>query len=300
MNTACTPQNTRDDRETAAVAEGNVVMSPAQFEKLLATCRPHTPEVARAFPAAAEAAPTVGSVAVKLPTFWVHDPELWFLQAESVFNTRVPKVTRDATKFDHVVTALPPEALNSLVNVIRLPATVPDRYTQLKAALNLTYGKTQAEKLKELIEYAACKTPIMDVKPSNMLMHIKELAGDSKEAFERAVLLNRLPDPVRTTLSTSTAADNKAFALEANSVMEAFLQTDAAAAFRVSSITTEQDQPLVAAVDRQRSSQHSTPFLCTVHARYGSRAYSCRSPQCTMRGQVQRRPAAGNARAGRQ
>ena len=44
----------------------------------------------------------------------------------------------------------------------------------MKAVLNLTYGKTQSQKLGELIEYAACKTPITDVKPSNMLTHIKE------------------------------------------------------------------------------------------------------------------------------
>ena len=160
MATAHTPQNTRQAGTSGTTAEGNVVMSPAQFEKLLATCRPHTPEVARALPgpAATEDSPTVGSVSVKLPTFWVHDPELWFIQTESVFNTRIPKVTRDATKFDHVVTALPPEALNSLVNVIRLPATVPDRYVQLKAALQLTYGKTQAQKLTELIEYCLLYT----------------------------------------------------------------------------------------------------------------------------------------------
>ena len=106
MATAHTPQNTRNP----AAPEGNVVMSPAQFEKLLETCRPHTPEVARAIPGNEDAVPMVNAASVKLPTFWVHDPELWFIQTESVFNTRVPKVTRDATKFDHVVTALPPEA----------------------------------------------------------------------------------------------------------------------------------------------------------------------------------------------
>ena len=62
----------------------------------------------------------------------------------------------------------------------------------------------------------------MDVKPSNMLMHIRDLSGDSKETFERAVLLNRLPSSVRTT-PTSNAASNKDLTLEANQVMEAFL-----------------------------------------------------------------------------
>ena len=100
-----------------------------------------------------------------------------------------------------------------------------------------------------------------------MLMHIKELAGDSKEAFERAVLLNCLPDSVRTTLLTSSAADNKAFALEANSVMEAYLQSRPNAAAMVASVAAEPEQPLVAAVGRPGGAQAPTPFLCTVHAR---------------------------------
>ena len=53
------------------------------------------------------AEPAVNTVAVKLPNFWMSDPELWFMQAEAVFNTRSPKVTVDGTKFDHIMTALP-------------------------------------------------------------------------------------------------------------------------------------------------------------------------------------------------
>ena len=100
-------------------------------------------------------------------------------------------------------------------------ATTPDRYQRLKTTLQTTYGKTAAQRHVELIEYASTKEPVLDVKPTNMLMYIKDLIGDSKEAFESAVLLNRLPHSVRTTLSTSSAANNEALAVEANGVMEA-------------------------------------------------------------------------------
>ena len=79
--------------------------------------------------------PNVSSVAVKLPTFWMHDPDLWFLQTEAVFASRSPAVTRDGTKFNHVVITLPSEALNSIKNVIRLPPNTPDRYEQLNPTL---------------------------------------------------------------------------------------------------------------------------------------------------------------------
>ena len=45
---------------------------------------------------------TVAATAVKLPTFWIEDPELWFAQVECVFNNRQPKITQDATKYNYV------------------------------------------------------------------------------------------------------------------------------------------------------------------------------------------------------
>ena len=138
----------------------------------------------------------VNAVAVKLPTFWVHDPELWFLQTEAVFNSRAPPVTHDGTRFNHVVTSLPPVALNACKNLIKLPVTVNNRYDQLKRTLTLAYGKTPAQKHKELIDFASAKEPILDQKVLTLLLHVRELSGDSKEAFEQAVLLNRLPEAV--------------------------------------------------------------------------------------------------------
>ena len=205
---------------------GLMMMSPDQFKVFMDTCVPPPPAPAPVAQVAKDNGgtdfPNVSSVSVKLPTFWTHDPELWFLQTESVFNTRNPRVTRDQTKFDHVVTALPADALNAIQNIIRMPAATPDCYERLKRSLQLTFGKTPAQRHVELIEYAAAKEPVLDVKPSNMLMHIRDLSGDSKEAFKRAVLLNRLPSSVRMT-PTSNAASNKDLTLEANQVMEAFL-----------------------------------------------------------------------------
>ena len=45
---------------------------------------------------------TVAANAVKLPTFWIEDSELWLAQVECVFNNRQPRVTQDATKYNYV------------------------------------------------------------------------------------------------------------------------------------------------------------------------------------------------------
>ena len=201
-----------------------MMMSNDQFRELIETCKSEsTGAGAAAGVGAADADfPGVNSVAVKLPTFWTHDPDLWFLQTEAVFASRVPAVTRDAKKFNHVVTALPSEALNQVKTIIRLAPGTPDRYQQLKSILTTIYGKTAEEKHVELIEFASRKDPILDQNPSSILLYIQDLSGDSKEAFERQVLLNQLPKSVRTTLSTSSAANNAEFAKEADQVMRAY------------------------------------------------------------------------------
>ena len=48
----------------------------------------------------------VNATAVKLPSFWQGNPEVWFRQVESVFTTRSPAITTQQTKFEYVIQAL--------------------------------------------------------------------------------------------------------------------------------------------------------------------------------------------------
>ena len=48
----------------------------------------------------------VNATAVKLPSFWQGNPEVWFRQVESVFTTRNPAITTQDTKFEYVIQAL--------------------------------------------------------------------------------------------------------------------------------------------------------------------------------------------------
>ena len=108
------------------------------------------------------------------------DPELWFRQAEAVFNTRSPKVTVDGTKFSHILTVLPQEVLNSC-KIICLPVTTPDRYVCLKECLMLSYEKSVAQKHAELIQFAAAKDPILDQRPLDLFTYIGTWQGTAKK-----------------------------------------------------------------------------------------------------------------------
>ena len=112
------------------------VMSPGQFKTLMDTY------AAAGMQPREEDPEGINSTAVKLPTFWSTDPELWFYQVEAVFENRNPKVTVDSTKFNHTMAALPQDILNASRGIIQLPPNTADRYQQLKTALTENYSKT--------------------------------------------------------------------------------------------------------------------------------------------------------------
>ena len=88
-------------------------------------------------------AATVNATAVKLPSFWSGNPEVWFKQVESVFSTRHPVITRQQTKFDYVIQALDNITADRVQAIILSPPEDP--YDKLKAALIGVFAKSQAE-----------------------------------------------------------------------------------------------------------------------------------------------------------
>ena len=92
-------------------------------------------------------AATVNATAVKLPSFWSGNPEVWFTQVESCFAIR--KVTVQKTQFDHVIQALDNSTADRVQAVILNPSETP--YDTLKAALIDAFGKTQAQKDQDIL-----------------------------------------------------------------------------------------------------------------------------------------------------
>ncbi|GBM87450.1 hypothetical protein AVEN_90459-1 [Araneus ventricosus] len=73
--------------------------------------------------------------AVKISVYNRSYPALWFIMCESTFKLAVPKpITESMTKFNYVVSPLPPEVA-SLVRDILMNPDATDPYTHLKTEL---------------------------------------------------------------------------------------------------------------------------------------------------------------------
>ena len=89
-------------------------ISDEDFEQMMARYQRTRPLNADPDPEAK----TVAATAVKLPAFWLEDPELWFAQVECVFKNRQPRITQEATKYNYVCEVLPSRVIAKVRHVI--------------------------------------------------------------------------------------------------------------------------------------------------------------------------------------
>ena len=96
----------------------------------------------------------IQAVAVKLPEFWIDDPEIWFLRAEAQFRSK--SIIVDQTKFDYVITALDNRAAAEVKAVLLNPPE-QGKYNALKTALLNAFGKSQLQKDAELLNISGLR-----------------------------------------------------------------------------------------------------------------------------------------------
>lgn len=160
----------------------------------------------------------VAAVNFKLPEFWAADSELWFLTIESTF--RKNKITSSLTKFDHVISALPQSSAAVVRDILRAPPE-DQPYEYLKSELIRRTTESEHRRLQQLLT----AEELGDRKPTELLRRMEQLLGDKAPNMETTILrelfLQRLPQPVRMILSTSTTDSTATLARMADQIMDA-------------------------------------------------------------------------------
>ncbi|GIY12550.1 uncharacterized protein CDAR_112021 [Caerostris darwini] len=108
----------------------------------------------------------IARVASSHPQFCRANPNIWFQQMESQFT--LAGVTTETTKFHHGVSALQPEELAVVSDIIlKPPADVP--FTDLKKRLCAQYADSEAQRLRDLI----FGMQLGDRRPSKLLLEMR-------------------------------------------------------------------------------------------------------------------------------
>ena len=86
---------------------------------------------------------------IKMPKFLPDQPAVFFVMAESQFE--LCGVTSDHAKYHHVVSALPPEVVSRIVDLVTAPPTT-NKYDAIKQRLTVSYARTPMERATKLLE----------------------------------------------------------------------------------------------------------------------------------------------------
>lgn len=141
----------------------------------------------------------VAALSLKLPQYWPEDPQLWLAHVNSRF--AVARITSQTQKFNHVVSALPPEIATQLRDlIVSRPVTAP--FDTLTSELIQRTTMSEQRRLQLLLS-----EELGDRKPSQLLRRLQQLLGEKEATFEQALLrelfLQHLPTSVRMVLATA-------------------------------------------------------------------------------------------------
>lgn len=150
-----------------------------------------------------EAPQDIARVAVKPPPFWKINPTLWFAQLEAQF--KIANITVDDTKFNHVVSAIETDVLNSVSDIILNPPQ-HEKYNTLKNRLIELHSESQESKIRTLLQ----GIELGDQRPSQLLTRMRSLAGEAAgEPLLKSLWLSRLPTTSQSILAALSEDLNK-------------------------------------------------------------------------------------------
>ncbi|XP_043511761.1 uncharacterized protein LOC122529568 [Frieseomelitta varia] len=139
----------------------------------------------------------IEEVSMKIPSFWKHNPEVWFAQMEAQFRTR--GITRQETKFDYVVGTIDREIVSEVMDIIRNPPEV-DPYNRLKAAIIDRITDFERRRTQQQLS----QEELGDKKPSQFLRRLLHLLEDGAKTFDQELLkklfLQKMPPSIKSFL----------------------------------------------------------------------------------------------------
>lgn len=232
--------------------------------------------------------------AVKIPVYNFGDPALWFTMCESTFELGTPKpITESRTKFNYIVSHLPPEAATIVRDVITSPDST-DPYHQLKVELVKRSGESSHQEIRKLLNVEH----LGDRRPSELLRIMRRRAESHQVPDELMLELfqQHLPTSVQSILAAITpltldkAAEIADRVIEVapvsvsacsvsstNSIEDRLLDEIRKLNLRIDEISRGRSQSRNSNRERKRS-KSKTYDQCWYHYKFGQHARKCNPP----------------------
>lgn len=149
----------------------------------------------------------------KIPPFWKKDPELWFCQIEAVFARA--QINNSLTKFQTIIPKIDFDVLEQIADLVKNPSDTP--YEDIKGRLVSTYTDSEQRRIQQLLE----GKQLGDEKPSQLLRHMKTLAGNvMADKALKAIWTRSLPQNIQTILVSTGQEDLDKMAEIADKIQE--------------------------------------------------------------------------------
>ena len=200
------------------------------------------------------------AVAIKLPTFWTQQPDVWFLQTEAQFNIR--KITDDTTKFYYLVSALDQATSCRVLDVLSSPPA-SGKYNALKNRLLGSFGLSKRDRACKLLH----PHPLGDRKPSELMDEMLGLLdGHGFCLLAEQLFLEQLPEDLRMSLGAADFTNPRAVAVTADALWSV---KQLSTSTTISKVTSQHSKTV----------HPSTQLdLCYYHKRFGDKAKKCVQP----------------------
>lgn len=249
-----------------------------------------TPAVEDDHQASTQKIEVINANSQKLPSFYIDDPETWFLQADAIF--KAERIISQNTRFYKVFGQLPRQIITQIADLAETPGDAP--YDALKKRLIEIFGATRSERIQETLDH----TQLGDQRPSQLLRKMRFQLGSSVTEEILQVLWTRtLPLRVQTIIAAFDKEDLERKAEIADQIINLSEQST------ISPISNEpqniiqdlqeQVRRLTKKLDMLQSSKeynHQMPTenkrrsfnnndnFCYYHKRWGRQARNCQQP----------------------
>ncbi len=234
-------------------------------------------------------AAAIHAVAVKLPPFWEPNPRVWFVQCEAAF--RHANVTREVTKFDHILTALPTSVVNAIIDLVdEVDEHQADCYTLLKERLMGKYSLSKWSRCAAIVDH----DQLGDRRPSALMddMLAFHPEGEKPNSLFLYLFLRKLPPDMMDQLVAKEYSTPRELGLAADKLWDSRRSRGrpvcaVAEPAVVAAVTSSRRSPLPSARrpagrstgrDRQRTSTPGPSGFCRLHAKWGEDARQCFPP----------------------